>query len=440
MASASTTRSAPTSSLAAVPAQGRPAVGFAETRARAGALLEQGAALTQLAGTAARLQAAAAAPSEGAPAPGAPALEQRIAVVVIGAGQAGLSVGHHLARRGIEFVILEAGARVGAGWRQRWDSLRLFTPARYDGLDGMPYPASPAYFPTKDEMADFLEAYAERFRLPVRTSSPVDELTQEGGRFVVRAGATRYLAEQVVVAAAGYQRPKVPAFAAELDPAIRQLHSTAYKRPSQLLPGRVLLVGAGNSGAELAMDLAPGHEVWLAGRHPGHLPVRHDSAIATRVVVPIVFRILFHRLLSADTPMGRKARPHFLQHGGPLIRVKPADLERAGVHRVPRLAGVRDGRPLLEDGGVLDVDNVVWCTGFEPGLDWIRLPAFDGDGRPDQYRGAARGVPGLFFAGLAFQHSPSSTMIHGVGRDAQRVADAIARRLAAPAPKGWQRV
>ena len=350
-------------------------------------------------------------------------------IVVIGAGQAGLSVGYHLARRGLDFVILESNGRVGDSWRSRWDSLRLFTPARYNSLAGMPFPAAPRSFPTKDEMADYLEHYAATFKLPVHIGVRVDEVTRSGDRYTVRAGDRRYHAGHVVVASASYQKPRIPAFAATLDSAIMQLHSGAYRNPAQLRPGSVLLVGAGNSGAELAMDLARTHRVWLAGKHPGHIPVRYDGTFAYRVVLPIVFRLVFHRLLSMDTPMGRKALPHFAFHGGPLIRVKPADLERAGVRRAGRVQGTSDGMPVLEGGERLEVDNVIWCTGFHPGLDWIKLPVLDAFGRPRQYRGVTEGEPGLYFAGLPFLHSASSSMIHGVARDARRVADRIMERL-----------
>ena len=402
-----------------------PGVEISKTRQRAGVLLEQGAAFTQLEGQ--RLQ-----PSCGsADSTAGCGTEEHFDVVVVGGGQAGLSVGYHLAPLGLKYVILDAGRRIGDSWRSRWDSLRLFTPARYDGLAGMPFPGRPNRFPTKDEMGDFLEHYATYFGLPVRTGVQVDELRREGNRYLLVAGATRYLADHVVVATAGYQKPKIPGYASTLDPSITQLHSSGYKRPSQLAPGSVLLVGAGNSGAELAIDLAGTHKVWLAGRHPGHIPVKHGGAFAYHVVVPIVLRLMFHRLLTADTPMGRKARPHFVSHGGPLIRVKPKDLDRAGVMRAARVVGATDGKPVLEDGRQLVVNNVVWCTGFENGLDWIKLPVFDETGRPTQYRGTAAGEPGLYFAGLTFQHSPSSTMIHGAARDASWVVQQIAQRVAA---------
>lgn len=422
------TSTRPTSNHAMKP-YGRHGVGISETRARAGALLEQGAAFMQL--EAGALQAAGKAPSGDEKR--SALREEHVDVVVIGAGQNGLSVGYHLARKGVKFVILEARERVGDIWRSRWDSLRLFTPARFDGLAGMPFPADRYSFPTKDDMADYLEAYARKFSLPVRTGVKVDEVTRSGDRYVVTSGQTRYVAGHVVAAASSYQKPKIPDFAASLDPSIRQLHSGAYKNPSQLNAGSVLLVGASNSGAEIAMDLARTHQVWLAGRHPGNIPVAYNGYFAMRLVLPIVFRIVFHRLLTVDTPMGRKAKPGQLAHGLPLIRVKPLDLETAGVRRVSRVAGVRDGKPLLDDGQVLDVSNVIWCTGFRAGLDWIKLPIFDQNGRVKQYRGTVEDEPGLYVCGLHFQHSTSSTMIHGAARDAGYVADKISERMRAAA-------
>lgn len=354
---------------------------------------------------------------------------ERIQTVVIGGGQAGLSVGYHLARRGVPFVILEAHERIGDAWRKRWDSLRLFTPARFDGLVGMPFPASPHSFPTKDEMADYLEAYAARFRLPVRTGLKVDRVSRRGDGFLVTAGDVSFEAEQVVVAMATYQKPQVPAFAPQLDPGIVQLHSSDYRNPGQLREGGVLVVGAGNSGAEIALELARrGHPTWMSGRAVGQVPFRVNGLPARLFLLPLVLRVLFHRVLTVDTPVGRKVRPKIVSQGGPLIRVKSRDLAAAGIERVPRTVGVRDGRPVLEDGRVLDVANVVWCTGFHPGFSWIDLPVLGERGEPVHERGIVPKEPGLGFVGLHFLYAMSSTMIHGVGRDAEHIAEAIARR------------
>jgi putative flavoprotein involved in K+ transport len=363
---------------------------------------------------------------------------RRVNTVVIGGGQAGLSVGYHLQRRGVPFVILDAHERIGDSWRARWDSLRLFTPARYAGLDGLPFPAPPFSFPTKNEMGDYLERYARHFDLPVRSGVRVDRLSRQGRRLLVVAGNERYDADHVVVAMANFQRPRVPPFAGELDPDIVQLHSIDYRSQAQLRDGDVLVVGAGNSGAEIALETARRHRTWLSGRDTGHVPFRIDGLLARLILVKIVLRVIFHRILTVATPIGRRARPKMLHDGGPLVRTKPRDLVDAGVRRVPRVAGVRNGLPYLEDGRVLDAANVVWCTGFHPGFSWIDLPVFGEDGEPRHERGIVASEPGLYFVGLHFLYALSSTMIHGVGRDAERIARVIADRARTDADRGQQ--
>jgi putative flavoprotein involved in K+ transport len=355
---------------------------------------------------------------------------EAIDTVVIGGGQAGLSMGYHLARKGVQFTILEANQRIGDTWRQRWDSLRLFTPARFDGLNGMPFPGDANAFPTKDEMADYLEAYAARFTLPVRTGVRVDRVSKaEDGSLLVTAGHRRIQARNVVVAMADFQRPRVPAFGSELDRGIVQFHSSAYRNPDQLRPGGVLIVGVGNSGAEVAREVVrAGHETYISGKVSGELPFRISGLAARLVLARLLFRVVFFRLLRLDTPLGRKAHARVAGKATPLIRVKSRDLEAEGVTRVPRTAGVRDGLPLLEDGRTLGVTNVIWSTGFEPGFSWIDLPVFDGEGRPVHTRGVCTAEPGLGFVGLHFLYAMSSSMIHGVGRDAEYLAAHIARR------------
>jgi putative flavoprotein involved in K+ transport len=360
-----------------------------------------------------------------------PADPERVEVLVIGAGQAGLSVGHHLKKRGVPFLILDADRRVGDAWRRRWDSLRLFTPARFDGLDGMPFPGDPDRFPTKDEMADYLESYAARFELPVRGGVRVERLERVGDCYVATAGDRRFEAAHVVVAMASYQSPRLPEFAGRLDPAILQLHSRDYKNLSQLRPGAVLVAGAGNSGAEIAIETVREHETWMAGRDVGQVPFRIHGLAARLFLARLVFRFVFHRILTLGNFLGRRVAPVMHSKGGPLIRTRPRDLEAAGVRRVPRVAGVRDGKPLLEDGRILDVANVVWCTGFHPGFSWIDLPVFDGHREPIQSRGVVESEPGLYFVGLFFLYALSSTMIHGVGRDAEHVASVVASRVRA---------
>ena len=351
---------------------------------------------------------------------------EHLETVIIGGGQAGLSVGYHLARRGRRFVILDANQRVGDAWRKRWDSLRLFTPARYDGLPGWPFPAPAWSFPTKDEVADYLEAYAARFDLPVRTGVRVDGLSRQADRYVVAAGKNRLEADHVVVAAGAYQRPRVPAFAPQLDPGIVQLHSSQYRDPSQLQEGGVLVVGAANSGAEIAFEAARGHQTWLSGPDTGHLPVRTGSAW-DRLLTPPFWFVASH-VLTVATPVGRMVRPKALAGRAPLERVRPKELAAAGVQRVPRTVGVRDGAPVLEDGRVMEVANLLWCTGFRPDFGWIDLPVLDQDGLPLHHRGVVGSQPGLYFVGLFFLSGFTSSLLGGVGTDAGHVAAQIAAR------------
>jgi putative flavoprotein involved in K+ transport len=344
-------------------------------------------------------------------------------IIVIGGGQAGLSVGYHLKRLGVEdFLILDGEARIGDAWRKRWDSLRLFTPAAFDGLDGMPFPAPRLATPSKDEMADYLEAYARRFELPVVLRGRVSHLRREGGRFVVMAGARRYETERVIVAMSNYQVPKRPDFASALSPEIVQLDLGSYRNPGQLKAGTVLVVGAANSGAEIAKDLVRTHHVLLAGRKVSEVPGKYTGRINQRVLVPLLNRLIFPYIMSVNTPMGRRARPNLMKSAVPLIRVKSRDLDAMGVTRVARVVGVRDGKPVLEDGTVCQVANVIWCTGFGNGLDWIDLPVRLSDGEPDHDRGVARGVEGLYFVGQHFLTSMASAMVFGVNRDARRIA------------------
>jgi putative flavoprotein involved in K+ transport len=347
--------------------------------------------------------------------------------VIIGGGQAGLSVGYHLKKQGRPFVILDANERIGDAWRKRWDSLRLFTPARHDGLAGWRFPAPALSFPTKDEMADYLESYAARFELPVRTGLKVDGLFRQDDRYILTSGSRRFEAEHVVVATGSNQIPKVPPFADDLHPSIVQLHSSQYRNPSQLQEGAVLVVGAGNSGAEIAFEVSRTHPTYLSGKPSGQLPVRHGPAMA-RFVFPVI-RFVGHHVLTLRTPIGRKVQPRYISHGTPLIRVKLKDLIAAGVEQVPRTVGIEDARPVLEDGRVLEVSNVIWCTGFKEEFPWIELPIFGEDGRPLHERGVVVAESGLYFVGLVFQYAAGSDVLPGVGRDAEYVAKHIASRV-----------
>ena len=353
---------------------------------------------------------------------------ERVDTLVIGGGQSGLATGYFLKRLGASFLILDAHERVGDSWRKRWDSLRLFTPQRLSSLPGLPMRLPGGPYISKDQMAEYLETYARTFDLPVRHGVRVDGLSRVDGRYVVTAGERRFEADQVVVAMAQYQVPRLPAFAAELDPAIVQLHPQSYKNPAQLREGGVLVVGVGNSGGDLAFEASRSHRTWLAGKESGVVPFRPDSIMA-RLLFFRIMRFIGHRVLTVATPMGRKMRPKLIHMAVPLIRVKPRDLVAAGVERVARVAGVRDGKPVLEDGRVLDVTNVIWCTGFQGAFSWIRLPVIGEDGMPQHERGIATQEPGLYFVGLRFLYSMTSDTITGVGRDAERIARAVAKRL-----------
>lgn len=351
-------------------------------------------------------------------------MSEHFDTVVIGGGQAGLAMGYHLSRLKRPFVILDGNARPGDNWRTRWDSLRLFTPARYDALPGSRYPAPPWSYPSREEFADYLASYAEKYELPVRNNVRVTSLSHNGHRFAIEAEGQHLEADNVVVAAGWDRKPKVPAFARDLNPAVRQFTAASYKSPKDVAAGPVLVVGAGNSGADIALELAATRKTYLSGRHPGEIPWPIDAVAARPLTLAVFFA--FSHILTLNTPMGRKARPQILAHSGPLVRVKNRDLVRAGVERVPRTEGSKDGLPLLADGRTLEVANIIWCTGFRPDLEWIHLPVFGPDGGPEQDRGVVRAQAGLYFLGAVFQQSLASSMIHGVGRDAAFIARHIA--------------
>lgn len=350
----------------------------------------------------------------------------RTETVIVGGGQAALATAYHLQRRRRPFVILDANDRTGDSWRQRWDSLHLFTPARLSHLPGVPLPGADWSFASKDQFADYLEDYATHFDFDIRHGARVHEIRRVGDRYLVTAGMRQFEADHVVFATGAYQEPKLPVFAPELDPGILQMHSSAYRNPAQLQPGAALVVGSGNSGAEIAIELASGREVTLASSKVPVFPVR-PTGRAAHIVMPAFLFIAMH-LLTTRTPMGRRMRPQSQHHAAPLIRVKPHDVAAAGVRQVGRLAGVQEGRPRLEDGTVLDVASVIWCTGFRSDFSWIDLPAFAAGDEPLHERGVLTEEPGMYLVGHRFQYALASSFIGGVGRDAKHIADVIAER------------
>jgi putative flavoprotein involved in K+ transport len=346
-----------------------------------------------------------------------------IETVIIGAGQAGLSTAYQLTRRGHECLVLDANERIGDNWRAQWDTLRLYTPAKYDGLPGMRFPKDRWDYPQKDEVADFLETYARKFDLPVQLATRVESLEPTpDGRYTLDLGTATITCDNVVVATGSFGRtPHVPAFADGLDASIRQIHSSQYRRPSQLQDGTVLVVGASHSGMDIAYEVALTHRTVLSGRDCGQIPVRLGTRQA-RLVLPVVV-FMFRHVLTRRTPMGRKEMDEVRFHGGPALRVKAADLAERGVERTTeRVTGVVDGLPVLADGTVVEARNVVWCTGFQQAFDWIKLPILDDRGWPVEYRGVVETAPGLFFCGLSFQFGFSSMIFAGIGRDSDHVA------------------
>lgn len=341
-----------------------------------------------------------------------------IGTVVVGAGQAGLATAYHLGRRGQDFVVLEASDRVGTSWRQRWDSLRLFTPAGFDRLPGRAFPGPPDSYPGKEAVADYLEAYAEHFELPVQLGTPVTAVRRGDGHFAVTAGDRTWRARNVVLAPGAHGSPHVPAPARDLDPGIVQLHSRDYRRPGDLPDGPVLVVGAGNSGAEIALDVARDP----AARRPVHLAGRDVG------VTPPLGRHTFSLLQRLGRPGAYLAQRALRGGADPLGRVRPRDFAAAGVERLPRVTGVRGGLPLLEDGRTVEPATVVWCTGLRPDYRWLHLDVLEDDGRLRHRGGVVAGQPGLYAVGLPYQRSITSHLLGGVGADARFVVDHIVAR------------
>ncbi|HZD97670.1 MAG TPA: FAD-dependent oxidoreductase [Micromonosporaceae bacterium] len=353
----------------------------------------------------------------------------RADTVVVGAGQTGLATAYHLKQRGIDAVVLDEHPRVGDQWRVRYDSLRLNTPAKYDALPGMKFPADDDAYPTGGDMADYLSAYVDRFGLDVRHRSHVTSVRrQDDGDFVVQTDSTTFLARNVVMATGCEHHPSTPDLAAELDPDIRQLHSSAYHGPGQLLPGPVLVVGVGQSGADLALEAAnAGHDTWLSGKPSAEVPFEIGSRRA-KIILPVLWFVANH-VLTLKTPIGRRLQPKIRKMAAPLIRTKLWHLTAAGVHLAPaRTVASRDGRPMLADGQILDVANVIWCTGFKQDWTMIDPPVVGSNGWPSGEGGVVHDVPGLYFVGLLFQRGFYSMLIGGAGRDGRFIARQIAGR------------
>jgi putative flavoprotein involved in K+ transport len=347
-----------------------------------------------------------------------PAGDQRLDVVVVGGSQAGLAMAWHLAQQGLRFLVLEAGPELGQVWRSRWDSLKLFTPAQYDNLPGMAFPAPADTYPTKDPVADYLQAYAAAFDLPVRLDAKVTELTRlEDGSFEVRTADAIHQAWQVVVATGPFQVPFVPPQAAKLDGSVIQVHSADYRNPQALPEGPVLVVGGGNSGFQIAEELAATRSVDLsiATTYP-MLPQRR----AGRDLFWWLTRLGLLKV-TVDSRLGRRmSRRDFV------IGTNRRRLERAGVRFRPRLADAEGRTVRFADHSLLeDVGVVVWATGYRPDYGWIHIPGVVREGHVVHRRGVTE-VPGLYFLGLSWQHTRGSALLGFVNDDAAYLTDRIA--------------
>jgi putative flavoprotein involved in K+ transport len=350
----------------------------------------------------------------------------RFDVAVIGAGQAGLAIGHFLARSGRRFAIVEAGESVGTAWRDRWDSLVLFTPRRYDALPGLPFPGDPDGYPDRGEVVAYLDDYARTFELPIRFRSRVRSLKANDGGFVLELDDDRRVeADQVVVATGPFHVPNMPALAGEFDPELYQAHSAAYRTPSDVPAGTVLVVGGGNTGFQIAKELSATHQVHLAiGSRQTPLPQR------------LLGRDLFWWLTrlglldkSVDSRFGRRA-----QNRDTLIGSSPRELQRRfGVGIKPRAVGASGRTVHFADGSELNVDGAIWATGYRPDHSWIELDLTDADGRLRHRRGVTD-IPGLYFLGLSWQHTRGSALLGWVKDDAGFIAARIEAAAARTTP------
>jgi len=334
---------------------------------------------------------------------------EQAAVIVVGGGQAGLTAGYYLTRAKIPFVILHASARVGDSWRERWDSLTLFTPAVYSALPGLPFPGDPEHYPRKDDVADYLEQYALTNELPIRCDSPVSSLEPAESGYRLHTPSSVYEAAQVIVATGAYQRPHIPPISERLSGAVTQLHSAAYRNPDHIPARRVLVVGAANSGAQIAEDLASTHQVRLSqGTRIPRLP--------RRVLGKSVHWYGDHLGLIAASLDSWRGRT---QRGDTLIGTSLRQLKRHHcVELVDRTVDAHERTVTLKDGRELEVETVIWATGYRPNYSWIHAPVLDPHGAPIHRRGVTQS-PGLYFLGMKNQYSRGSSLIHWVRHDAQ---------------------
>lgn len=347
--------------------------------------------------------------------------KEHLSTVIIGAGQAGLAAAYYLKKLNDDFIILDEGNHIGDSWRQRWDSLRLFTPSQYDGLPGFPFPDNRGSLPTKDEMADYLLNYSNKFSLPVQLNTKVIELKKTSDYYEIITSKGNVYADNVIVATGTNPIAYIPTFASDLNKNIVQIHSSKYKNPESFHSLNTLVVGAGTSGVEIAIELSASRPTMLSGQATPHIP-------------DFIFRYVgkqywwfAHNILTLSTPIGRKVKPKIIGGGAPLISVSMENVKEAKVEQLPRLKGVQNGLPQLEDGRVLTVTSIVWATGYRPDFSWIKFDVTDNSGWPQSNRGISEKFKGLYFVGMVFQFGLTSGLVGGVGRDAAYVVNHLTK-------------
>lgn len=345
--------------------------------------------------------------------------------IIIGAGQAGLAASYHLSKLDIPHTVLERHPRVGDQWRKRWDTLELFTPTKYNSLPGKPFPGSKWDLPNKDAVADYMEAYAHDFDLPVECGVWVERVEHTNGRYQIQTDQGVRTADNVIVATGAFQKPYVPQCSQDFDDSILQLHSSEYRNPDQLKPGTALVVGTGNSGVQIAEELSATYQVTLSGRDNGGFP---RSFLGKDIYWWLNNLGIFNA--TVDSRLVKRMKKKAKGKGDPLVGRKLQEVvERCGLQRCAKIESVKNGTVLLADGSTIpQPDNVIWATGYRPDFSWIQGLETGPDGYPIHQRGVVADHPGLYFLGLKLLYRVSSSLLGGVGRDAEYTAGHIAQR------------